>query len=122
MKEMELFEYLDFIKNKNTLDGIPLDELRAILTGDASGDYVLTTDCIYYMAFKNKQTDEITKIECVNNYYDLNISSPNGKLKCFNIKKEFMGRDIPHCAPENCAKCHVACIDDFYSGKINKKK
>ena len=121
MKSIELFDYLDIMKNKDTLDGMPLDELRAVLTGDSSGNYTLATDCIYYMAFENKITKEITKIHCVNNYYDLNIPSSNGKLKCYNIKKEFMKREVPHCIPENCAKCHVCCIDDFYDGKITKK-
>ena len=121
MKEIELFDYLALMKNQNTLDGMPIDDLKAVLTGDTSTDYELATDSIYFMSFKNKNTDEIHKIQCVNNYYNLNISSSNGKLKCYNIKKEFMNRDIPHCRPENCAKCHVACIDDFYDGKISKK-
>lgn len=121
MKNIELFDYLDIMKNKNTLDGIPLDELRAVLTGDKNTDYVLTTDSIYYMIFKNKITGEVITISCVKNYYELDIKSTNGKLKCYNIKKEFMDRDIPHCIPENCAKCHAGCIDDFFNGKISKK-
>lgn len=121
MKNVELFEYLLLIKNQNTLDGMPIDDLRAILIGDNTTDYELATDCIYFMSFKNKNTNEIHKIQCVNNYYNLNIPSQNGKLKCYNIKKEFMKREILNCRPENCAKCHIACIDDFYDGKITKK-
>lgn len=121
MVKIELFDYLDAVRNKNTIEGMPLDELRAVLTGSNDTDYTIATDCIYYMVFKNKNTNELVKVQCVNNYYNLNMKSNSGKLKCFNIKKELIGREIPNCASENCAKCHVACIDDFYNGKITKK-
>ena len=122
LKEVELFEYLNIMRKQNAIDGIPIDDLRLVLTGNDSGNYKLVNDCIYYMTFKNKDTGEETKIYCVTNYYNLNdIPSQNGKLKCFNVKKELAKRDIPHCIHENCAKCHVACIDDFQEGKITKK-
>ena len=121
MKSVELFEYLDLLKNRNMIENIPMDELKAILTGKSSDDFALVTDCIYFMVFDDKNTKELIKVQCVKNYYNLDIQAPNGKLKCFNIKKEFENRDIPNCIPENCAKCHACCIEDFFNGKITKK-
>lgn len=120
MKNIELFEYLELIKSSNTLNGIPLEDLKAVLTGDDSTDWALATDSIYFMVFKNKITGELVTINCVNQYYDLNQTK--GRAKCYNRKKEFMDRDIPHCIPENCAKCHACCIEDFFNGKITKKQ
>ena len=122
MKNIELFEYLDLLKSKNMIEDIPMDELKLMLTGKTSNDFALVTDCIYFMVFDNKNTKELTKVQCVKYYYDLNINTPNGKLKCFNIKKEFDNRTVPGCIPENCAKCHLCCMEDFFKGKITKKQ
>ena len=121
MKNIELFEYLSFLKNQNIIEDIPMEELKTILTGGDGEDYILVSDCIYYMVFKNKNTQEITKLQCVKSYYNLNIPAANGKVKCYNIKRQFEDRDVPGCIPENCAKCHACCIDDFFNKKITKK-
>ena len=51
LKEVELFEYLNIMRKQNAIDGIPIDDLRLVLTGNDSGNYKLVNDCIYYMTF-----------------------------------------------------------------------
>lgn len=121
MKNIELFEYLKILKNKNIIENIPMEELKSILTGNDGEDFVLASDCIYFMVFKNKNTQELTTVQCVKNYYNLDIPETNGKIKCYNIKKRFENRNISGCIPENCAKCHACCIEDFFNKKITKK-
>ena len=107
----EQTEIVDFVKNSNYE--------KVFITDLGLDDKI---HMCYNCLFRHKDTGEETKIYCVTNYYNLNdIPSQNGKLKCFNVKKELAKRDIPHCIHENCAKCHVACIDDFQEGKITKK-
>ena len=120
MKNMELVDYINYLKNNNTLNGIQLDELLDILTGKTGQDFELTMDSIQNMVFKNKHTGHIVVLECVKKYYDLNVDT-SAKVSCPNIKKTFKDRNVPNCRPENCAKCHACCIQDFYNGKITKK-
>ena len=39
MKNMELVDYINYLKNNNTLNGIQLDELLDILTGKTGQDF-----------------------------------------------------------------------------------
>ena len=77
-------------------------------------------DSIQNMVFKHKGTGKIVVLECVKKYYELDESG-NGRVSCPNIKKQFKDRNVANCRPENCAKCHACCIQDFYNGKLNKK-
>ena len=45
LKEVELFEYLNIMRKQNAIDGIPIDDLRLVLTGNDSGNYKLVNDC-----------------------------------------------------------------------------
>ena len=120
MKTMELIDYINYLKNNNTLNGIQLDELLNILTGKEGQEYELTMDSIQNMVFKHKGTGKIVVLECVKKYYELDESG-SGRVSCPNIKKQFKDRNVANCRPENCAKCHACCIQDFYNGKLNKK-
>lgn len=118
--EMELFEYFEYLKsNINEIDGIPLDELYDTLIGKET-KYKMVTDSMYYMVFKNKETGEVTSLECVSNYY--NLEKDLAKKKCRDKKSNFTERRINQkCIDSNCAKCHVCCIEDFYNNIITKK-
>lgn len=121
MKEWELFEYIDQIEDQNNIDGIPLDQLKLTLSGNEQSDYVIKVGSISTIILAKKGESNLIKLKCVKSYYDLNINGKKGNIiPCKEIKDSFDNRMINNCVHENCAKCHLCCIDDFYDNKISK--
>lgn len=125
MKKIELFEYLNEMKKNNMINGIELSELYNVLTNNAeSNKYVITASSEFFFVLKNKETDELTSMFCVNDYYNLQHlaqSQPKKKFVCRHAREVLSQRNTHSVCDSKCASCHLACIRDYYDKNITKK-
>ena len=106
---MEGFEY---IKNKNTIEGINLNSLEKLVTNKSYNQYtvkkIINNSIIAYDSNKGK----ICMVNCVKNYYELRED-----MDCNEIKRELFD-SYSDC---NCDKCHLKAIELWKKQKLTKR-
>lgn len=107
-------------KNNNLL-GISYDELKEVLNNYETDKYRIEADSISSIILIDKKSNKLIRLECIKKYYDLTLDGKSrDKIPCKNLKEHFKERTDCSNGTARCAKCHLACINDYLNGKVKK--
>ena len=122
-----IWEAVEFLKNKDTIEGIPVfcfENLLALKKGETYQECKLKNlmknkGLIFRKTFVNDDDEEESKmvfVECVKKYYDLPAKCDN----CNSITENYLEIGDSY-SISNCIECHKRCLDMFKRKEITKK-
>ena len=105
-----MIDLFEIIKNNNLIGNYSIEDLTDLLNNHSTGNYTIQLVSKNRIIIKDNQTNTLGKLECVNNYFDINITD------C-NQLKEHLG-----CGQSgNCKDCFKKCLEQYQQGNISKK-
>lgn len=128
MSTAKVWEAIDYLKNKDTIEGIPvicLDNLLNLNKGETYNNYKLKNfmknkGLVYRKIIKDedtgKESAKMVFLECVKYYYDL----PSYCKECNDITSDFLNIGDSYTV-NSCAECHKKCLELFKNKSIMLK-
>ena len=105
-----MIDLFEIIKTNNLIGNYSIEDITDLLNNNSNGNYTIQLVSKNRIIIKDNTTNTLGKLECVNNYFDLNITD------C-NQLKEHLG-----CAScGNCKDCFKKCLEQYQQGQISKK-
>lgn len=105
-----MIDLFEIIKDNNLIGNYSIEDLLELLEKNSTTNYSIQLVSKNRIIIKDNNTNTLGKLECVNNYFDINITD------CNEIK-ENLG-----CGQSgNCKNCFKKCLEQLQQGQLSKK-
>lgn len=123
MEEKKIYEAIEYLTNKNSIEGIPLVIFTKLLDLDKGEKYetrtlkdFLTNTGIVFGRRDNKNSKEqIELVRCVKYYYDIQCKDNI----CYDITEQI---GLDYSTINNCSDCHKKCLELIKNKKLKRNQ